>query len=143
VRLADWQSGIEVVDREGCLHLLAQQEIGRLAFVIGGSPEILPVNYVLDGDAVVLRTAPGRKLDGALRSPVAFEVDATDRATHAGWSVVVHGHAEEVTRLDREELVRRVAALHVEPWAGGDKPHVLRIVPTSITGRRIPPRPRA
>jgi hypothetical protein len=39
-------------------------------------PVILPVNYVVDGDAPVFRTDPGTKLDAAAEgAAVAFEGD--------------------------------------------------------------------
>ena len=92
---------------------------------------------MLDGDAVVFRTAAGTKLDRATRGPVVFEVDHIDRATRSGWSVIVHGLAQEVTSFDRVEFRERVAALPVDPWAQGEKPHLVRIAPGSITGRRV------
>lgn len=141
MRLLDPQTGIETLDRTTCMELLATQEIGRLGFLSGGSPEILPVNYALDGDAVVFATATGTKLWGATRSPVVFEVDDTDRATRSGWSVIIHGIAEEVTDLGAPALLERVRALHVHPWAPGEKAHLVRIAPRYLSGRRISPRP--
>ncbi len=138
MRLDDLTSGLEMLDREECLRLLATQEIGRLAFVIGGHPDVLPVNYSLDGDAIVIRTDSGRKLEGVSRSAVAFEVDEIDRTRHAGWSVVVHGMAQEVTPYDRQDVVQRMAGLPLHPWAG-EKVHTVRLAPTSISGRRIRP----
>ena len=61
-------------------------------------PHIVPVNYVLVGEAPVFRTGPGSKLDAAAESaPVASEVDAAEEATRPGWSVVVRGALAEVT----------------------------------------------
>lgn len=141
MRLLDSQTGIETLDRNTCTQLLATQEVGRLGFLSGGSPEILPVTYALDGDAVVFATATGTKLSGATRSPVVFEVDHTDRSTRSGWSVIVHGIAEEVTDLGTPALLERVRALHVHPWAPGDKAHLVRIAPRYMSGRRISPLP--
>jgi nitroimidazol reductase NimA-like FMN-containing flavoprotein (pyridoxamine 5'-phosphate oxidase superfamily) len=137
MRLADGRTGIEVVPSQECLQLLAGEVVGRIGFVDAGRAEVLPVNYVLDGEAVVFRTAAGSKLDGATRAPVVFEVDRIDRANRSGWSVIVHGRAHEVTAFDRVELRERVAALPVDPWAPGEKQHLVRIVPGSITGRRV------
>jgi nitroimidazol reductase NimA-like FMN-containing flavoprotein (pyridoxamine 5'-phosphate oxidase superfamily) len=139
VRSADPRTGIEMLDREECLRLLATQEVGRVAVVDHGQPHVMPVNYVLDGDAVVFRTAAGTKLAGATGSQVAFEVDETDRARRSAWSVVVHGLAQEVTAYDAPALVDRIAAIELHPWAEFDKPHVLRIAPHTITGRRVRP----
>jgi nitroimidazol reductase NimA-like FMN-containing flavoprotein (pyridoxamine 5'-phosphate oxidase superfamily) len=137
MKLVDNRTGIETIAREECLELLAGEVVGRIGFVVAGQAEVLPVNYVLDGDAVVFRTAAGSKLDGATRAPVVFEVDNIDRTTRSGWSIVMHGMAQEVTSFDRVELRERVAALPVDPWAPGTKPHLVRVVPGSITGRRV------
>jgi nitroimidazol reductase NimA-like FMN-containing flavoprotein (pyridoxamine 5'-phosphate oxidase superfamily) len=118
------------------MRLLAGEEIGRLAVVVGRSPTILPVNYALDGEAIVFRSAPGTKLDQAGRAPVAFEVDGFDRQRRTGWSVVVHGRLEEVTRFDAATLAR-VSALALHPWSDTPKDHWLRLVPSRVTGRRV------
>ncbi len=137
MRLVDARTGVQWIERVDCLRLLATKQVGRLGFVIGGFPEILPVNYVLDGEAVVFATAPGAKMDGVARSPVVFEVDDADPATRSGWSVVLHGVAREVTAHNGSELFARVRSLPLEPWADGDRPHLVRIVPLSITGRAV------
>lgn len=129
-------TGIEIIDRDECLTLLQGEEVGRLAVLDGGRPLILPVNYVLDGEDVVFRTAPGTKLDQGPRAPVCFEIDGFDRPHHAGWSVVVSGRLEEVTAY-RGELFARASHLPVHPWADGAKDHLMRVVPSTITGRRI------
>lgn len=124
------------LDHDECVRLLASDNVGRLAIVVGGAPHIVPVNYAFDGQAIVFRTGLGAKLDAAGRSPASFEVDAIDRLDQLGWSVVAHGRLEEVTRHDAGTL-RRVAALPVEPWAGGVRPTWIRLVPRFFTGRRI------
>lgn len=138
MRTVDDRTGIEWFDRDECLRLLAADEIGRLAVVAGHSPEVFPVNYRMDGDAVVFRTGPGTKLDHGPRGLAAFEIDHFDRQHRAGWSVVVHGRLEEATGYDAGTY-ERVHALPVDPWAGGDKSHWVRLVPERITGRRVGP----
>lgn len=135
-RTIDARTGLEVIAPDECRRLLAGDVVGRLAIVDGGSPAIFPVNYALDGEAIVFRTAPGTKLSAGPRSPVAFEIDDFDRDRRTGWSVVVVGRLEEVTETDGRTL-DRVTRLPVEPWSGGDKPHWMRLVPDRISGRRI------
>ena len=84
MRFVDSRTGIEILERDECLDLLRADEIGRLAVLSGTGPVIFPVNYALDGEAVVFRTAPGTKLDSGPRSPACFEIDAFDRATKSG-----------------------------------------------------------
>ncbi|HET7486710.1 MAG TPA: pyridoxamine 5'-phosphate oxidase family protein [Acidimicrobiales bacterium] len=139
MRTVDPRSGIESLDRPTCLSLLAGEEIGRLAVVAGGAPVVVPVNFALDGEAVVVRTEPGAKLDQGVRSPACFEVDSFDRATRTGWSVIVAGRLEEVTPFDGPDF-ERLRALGVDPWVGPGRDHFLRLVPTRLTGRRIGPR---
>jgi len=141
MKTVDACTGIEWLDRDECLRLLAADEVGRLAVVSGGSPAIFPVNYRLDGEAVVFRTDAGTKLDDGPRAPACFEIDAFDRDHRRGWSVVVAGRLEEATRYTAATL-DRVRRLPVDPWAGGEKAHWVRLVPTRITGRRVgPPEP--
>src|SRR5438067_7790108 len=122
MRTIDLRSGLERLSREESVALMATEEVGRLVVVDGARPLVFPVNYALDGEAPVFRTASGTKLWAATRSPVAFEVDHVDAQMKAGWSVVVHGIAEQVTAFDSADLQARVAGLPVLPWAPGDKP---------------------
>lgn len=140
MRTVDARTGIEWLDRAECLRLLAADEVGRLAVVSGGAPAIFPVNYRLDGEAIVFRTDPGTKLDDGPRAPACFEIDAFDRDHRSGWSVVVSGRLEEATRYTAATL-DRVRRLPVDPWAGGEKAHWVRLVPARITGRRVGPPP--
>ena len=136
------RSPVEWIHREECLRLLASNEIGRVVIVEGGGPLIFPVNYALDGDEVVFRTAEGAKLQRGPGRTACFEVDEIDRLSHTGWSVVVVGRLEEVTAFDGPRY-ERLAKLRIEPWAPGPKPHVLRLIPSRITGRKITQRATA
>ncbi len=128
-------SGLEELSEDQCWALLADERVGRLAVSVANRPDIFPVNYRLDGSTVVVKTAPGFKLAAAtLGTAVAFEVDRLDDEARTGWSVVIHGRASEIQRL--EELLD-ADDLAVDPWAGGKKNHYIRIEPTEVTGRRI------
>jgi hypothetical protein len=117
-----------------CRELLRTRQVGRLAYIArAGVPDIVPVNYVLDGDDVLIRSGPGPKLQAAeRREVVAFAVDAFDEDAHTGWSVVVHGTAvrESPARARRDEV-------STAPWASGPRHARIRISPRSITGRRL------
>ena len=126
---------IEAIPRAECLELLARGTVGRVSVVVGGHPHVMPVNYALDGEAVVFRTDDGIKLEGSARSPVAFEIDGIDLDEQSGWSVVVDGVAEVVSGYDPQRL-ERLRSLP-DPWPSGEKAHVVRIAPLSISGRRV------
>jgi len=136
----DRRTGLEELGRDDCLQLLARAPLGRLGVVVDGRPLVFPVNFTLDGTAVVLRTDKGTKLHAARNGPVAFECDGIDRMYHTGWSVVVLGDAEEVR--DQHEIAR-LERLPLGPWCPGPKSTWLRIRAKTITGRRIPPHGRA
>ena len=72
------------LDREECLRLLAVEDVGRLALAQGRAPVIFPVNYALDGEAIVFRTAEGTKLSHGPRGAAAFEIDGLVREGRSG-----------------------------------------------------------
>jgi nitroimidazol reductase NimA-like FMN-containing flavoprotein (pyridoxamine 5'-phosphate oxidase superfamily) len=134
MRLIDDHSGLEVLPLEECLARLGDTAIGRLVTSGGGAPEVFPVNFGFDGARVLFRTASGTKHADGQRGPVAFEIDGVDEGARSGWSVVVHGWLEE---LDGPAGTRAAEEMGVDPWADGAKPHVMRLTPTTITGRRV------
>jgi len=122
-----------------CINLLRTEEVGRLAVVVGHYPQVFCVNYRLDHTIVVFRTHLGTKLLAANHANVGFEVDHLDRDTRSGWSVLIQGMAEDVTDFGPSAQNERTRGLPIEPWAGGDKPRYVRLIPAQITGRRIQP----
>ena len=131
----DRRTGLEVLDHDECVALLDRSKLARIAVVIGGQPLVFPVNFTLDGDAVVFRTDEGTKLHAARNAPVAFECDGIDSVYHTGWSVLGTGRTEEV--VNAAELAR-LARLPLGPWCPGPKSTWVRIRPRTLTGRRIP-----
>lgn len=135
----DRRTGLEELDRDACLTLLEHAPLGRLAVVVGGRPLVFPVNFALDGTAIVMRTDPGTKLHAARNHSVAFECDGVDTQYHTGWSVLVLGDAEEVVRPVE---IARLERLPLGPWCPGPKATWLRLRAQSISGRRILPHGR-
>ena len=127
--------GWQELTKSECFGLLAGQHLGRVVLVDDRGPIALPVNFVLDRHTVVFRSDEGTKLEVAGRGAfVGFEVDGADEATRTGWSVLVRGEATEIT--DPDDLAR-VRQLPLSPWAPGAKTRYVRILPSSLTGRRI------
>ncbi|HEY2813080.1 MAG TPA: pyridoxamine 5'-phosphate oxidase family protein [Acidimicrobiales bacterium] len=127
----DDRATIGELDPEECLVLLRWEVIGRLAVAAPGeAPTVVPVSFAVDEATIVFRTDEGEKLSLLLRQPVSFQVDRFDWYRRIGWSVLVRGVAAEI---DMSEL----DGLDLQPWAPGAKAHAIRIVPTSITGRRL------
>jgi len=139
--LIEGRTWLEVLSPGECWAQLADQEIGRLAVLVDGVPEIYPVNFVLDGHSVLFRTDPGSKLRGLVRSPtVCFEVDGVDEASKLGWSVMVKGTASE---LSAAADVAAASELPLRYWAHGEKTHWIRVDPFEVSGRRIHRRKRS
>lgn len=130
--------GLTELSRDECLALVRSHpvHVGRLGLSDDdGNPLVLPINYRLDGDAVVMRTHADSLIGRRARGQrIAFEVDAVDPAWREGWSVVFQGRAEAVE--DEGEL-ERLRSLPLHAWAPGVKDLHLRLDPISVTGRRI------
>jgi uncharacterized protein len=128
---------VETLTVAECRELLNDHHFGRFGFVgsVGVFPSIVPVNYLLDEDKVVIRTDAGGKLAAALRgAPVAFELDGVDETDQVGWTVLVRGRAEEVTDEDKLAELRQTPLL---AWHPRPKPRYIRINPSRIIGRRV------
>ena len=122
---------LDEMDREECILLLRRCTIGRVAVgAEGAAPLIVPVNYVVDEDAVVFRT-DGHTVLGAADANglLSLEIDDIDHGRHSGWSVLVRGRA----RVAEEPENRNV---ELESWAG-TKQHWVRLALDDVTGRRI------
>jgi len=124
---------ITEVKTEECWRLLASTELGRIATSAGASIDIFPVNYAVDGESIVFRTAPGTKLlELAINDHVAFEIDGHD--DDAAWSVIAKGVAE---RLERQSDMDAAEELGLTPWIPTLKYRWVRIHATEVSGRRF------
>jgi uncharacterized protein len=124
---------VTILSEHECWDLLASQALGRLVTSVDGQPEIFPVNFAVQRRTVLFRTAEGTKLVSvAINKRVVFEADEHNVAE--GWSVIVKGTTRTL-RTDEEILdAERTQLL---PWTAPVKTHYVRIIPTSITGRRF------
>jgi nitroimidazol reductase NimA-like FMN-containing flavoprotein (pyridoxamine 5'-phosphate oxidase superfamily) len=136
VQSCDEGDDLEILDREECLHLLGTHHFGRIAFYGASWPVILPVNYVFDEPSLMIRTAPGEKLEFVPMTVVAFEVDDADPAGSWGWSVLVQGPAFDITE-STDVYSARLRSLEVTPWAPGRRDHWLKLSAVTVTGRRF------
>jgi nitroimidazol reductase NimA-like FMN-containing flavoprotein (pyridoxamine 5'-phosphate oxidase superfamily) len=133
----DAGEGGELVEltRHECLGLLAGGVIGRVICTDGALPTAQPVNFVLDGQEIIFRTANGSKLAAATRNAVvAFQLDQFDTATRKGWSVLGVGEAYEV--IDPARLAE-LTDLQPDPWVRDHDAHTIAIPLGILTGRRV------
>lgn len=130
--MADNNVPITVIPEDSCWGYLASQEVGRLGVVSDGLPEIFPINYYVDGESIIFRSAEGSKMETlATNSHVVFEVDAWTE--EGGWSVMIKGTAERITDPDELARARKSPLL---PWIPTVKEIFVRVIPTTqISGR--------
>ena len=127
----DNRVSMNVLDPDECMVLLRWEVVGRLAVSIPDqAPSVVPVNFAVDHGTIVFRTGDGEKHDHLVGQPVSLQADRFDWYRRSGWSVLVQGIAEECDAHEVEDV-------DLAPWAPGPLHHTIRIVPTSITGRRI------
>lgn len=126
----------ELSTEEG-LAFLSTQEIGRLAMVLGGEPDIVPVNFALnisvDNEATIyVHTAEGNKLFAAASgATLAFEVDEViaDHAT----SVIAYGTGRVVTTSKEADLA---SSAGLQSWVATYKSTIVAIDITRMSARR-------
>jgi nitroimidazol reductase NimA-like FMN-containing flavoprotein (pyridoxamine 5'-phosphate oxidase superfamily) len=132
----DTPGGLSRLSREECAARLRSRHVARLAYIArAGLPDVVPVNYVLNGDDILIRSGPGPKLQAAERGEmVAVEIDDVDEDAHTGWSVVAVGRA---TRLSTAERYALPAQMLPETWARGPRSAVIRVRPSRVDGRQL------
>ena len=119
-----------------CRELLGGGVFGRVAVCTPDGPRILPVNYSVVSEAIVIRTSD----DGILAThgtdaEITFEVDHVDYAEHKGWSVTATGRGRRISDAEEIAVVRRT--WDPRPWAGGSRPLYVRLAWDELTGRRL------
>ncbi|WP_166348646.1 pyridoxamine 5'-phosphate oxidase family protein [Phytoactinopolyspora limicola] len=138
--LQNEQRRLVPLGRAEALQLLSQSALGRVVFTIDALPAIRPVNHLIDGGDVVIRTHLGSAITSMLGSSqtgvvVAYEADDIDPDSHLGWSVVVTGLARPVE--DGADVARYEQRLR--PWITQHMDQVIRIVPDMVAGYRLVP----
>jgi uncharacterized protein len=119
-----------------CEAVLRAGVVGRVAVWADDEPHVMPMNYSVVDEAIIMCTT----LDGVLGrhargAKVAFEVDYFDYGYHRGVSVVARGVIEVVEDPGEMAHIRSVWA--PRPWAGGDRSLVLRLRWSTLTGRQL------
>jgi transcriptional regulator with XRE-family HTH domain len=118
-----------------CRQLIAGGGIGRIGFSTASGTVILPVNFAVTANTIVIRTGSGSVIAAHGDGDVSFEVDHIDEAMEQAWSVLVQGQAHRV--LQRTELAHLERCAAVLPWPGGEHDAYIRIAPHRMSGRRI------
>ena len=119
-----------------CEALLRSGVAGRIALSTPSGPHIVPVNYSVVDDAIIVRTSPYSLLGTYGRdTTLAFEVDQFDYENQRGWSVVARGRSDVVH--DAAELDRIRSVWSPQPWASGVRSLFVRLHWSELSGRRL------
>ena len=125
------RAGLRVLSRDESLHLLATTNFGRIAISSRALPMILPVQFELDGDRIVVTTWDGSILSKATRGAVvAFEAEGPARLGHPSWSVLVNGVADHVGEV--------ACAERGSAWVPDRSACVISISTDHVSGRQTP-----
>jgi len=130
------RQAIDLTEGE-CWQLLRSTSLGRVVFTHHAMPAIRPVNHLVEGQAIIIRSHLGAAIvsraaadDGTV---VCYEADDLDAVRHTGWSVIATGLA----RLVREPAAIERYEQLLEPWITGQMDHVVAIAPQFISGLRL------
>jgi nitroimidazol reductase NimA-like FMN-containing flavoprotein (pyridoxamine 5'-phosphate oxidase superfamily) len=101
---------IKDLNTKECLKLLRKNYIGRLAYIMGESPYVIPITYYYydtTDNSIISYSLEGHKIDAMRRKQmVSLEVDEIKSVSH--WkSVLVHGDFEELTGTHAKKLLRQ------------------------------------
>lgn len=119
-----------------CERLLRAGIVGRVALSTPDGPHIIPVNYAVYEDTVVIRTSTYSVLGTYGRNAMlAFEVDHIDHERHVGWSVLARGRAWAETDPAAITAIRE--SWHPRPWASGTRNLYLRVRWDHLSGRAL------
>ncbi|MFI6868939.1 pyridoxamine 5'-phosphate oxidase family protein [Nocardia sp. NPDC050406] len=114
---------------EVSMKLLSTVRFGRVVFSRHALPVIRPVNHVVDGDQIIIRTGTGTTL-ASFRQVVAYEADTIDHDSQLGWCVIVTGTAEKITSADDIDRYRA----QFSPPEASSGVDLVRITADIVTG---------
>lgn len=110
--------------------MLRRAKVGRIGLSVRALPVIIPVRFVLAGDAIIF-SPPEACSDGAVSgNVVCFEAGELNREDE--WSVLVTGMASPVQPDEERDLLRVLLD------DAGLEGHLMRIGADLISGRRGP-----
>jgi nitroimidazol reductase NimA-like FMN-containing flavoprotein (pyridoxamine 5'-phosphate oxidase superfamily) len=98
---------MEDLNTKECIALLANNYIGRIAYILKGGPEIVPITYFYDpeNNSIISYSGKGGKIEAMRKnSSVSFQVDEISDVVH--WkSVLIHGEYEELQGITAKHLL--------------------------------------
>jgi nitroimidazol reductase NimA-like FMN-containing flavoprotein (pyridoxamine 5'-phosphate oxidase superfamily) len=119
-------------DRTQCVDLLGTVRVARVVLSVGCIPFALPVNMTVHDGDVIFATDGGSKVTSSVYGQVvSVEADEIDLASHRGWSILVTGIAQRVTRPAELDC----ASPLLQAWVSEPQPMLVKVPSTLISGR--------
>ncbi|GAB7190867.1 pyridoxamine 5'-phosphate oxidase family protein [Kineococcus sp. NUM-3379] len=116
-----------------CKELLASRSVGVIAYTEHALPAIRTVNYLVDGDEVLIRTTADSIFARAVaNATIALNVHVVDVDQRTGWSVTAVGRARILPLEDSQRLSGELGT-----WAPEDSSQVIHLRLQKLTGRRM------
>ena len=121
-------------------------DVAHIGVLSDGEAYVTAVSYVVDGDLLLFRSGPGRRLDAIRAHPrVCVEISTFDRRTGSWEGVVAFGNArileqgKEVAAVERmlREKYRRItrSAVFYEPSQAPEDGYVVEVTLDELAGR--------
>jgi nitroimidazol reductase NimA-like FMN-containing flavoprotein (pyridoxamine 5'-phosphate oxidase superfamily) len=102
------------LSQEEAMEILTFGHVAHIGVIADGEPYVTPMSYVVDGDRILFRTMPGKKLDAIRTFPkVSIEVSRLDETTGDWVSVISKGTAVET---DDEALKSKVVQMLMDKY---------------------------
>lgn len=129
--------GSRVMEEDECRNLLKiageSGAVGRLAINREGSPHVIPVNFSVSEEVILIRLRPGFAAHHLDEATVTFEIDHVEPFSKNGWSVEVEGPARLLTFEEAARLGRNIP----HPLVMFPGMRVFAIRSANISGRSI------
>lgn len=123
---------LELTDEQSW-KLLEKTRHGRIVLSAAGETDIFPINYLVHGGVLLMRSAPGTKLaEITINENVVFETDGI--GSDEAWSVVVKGTARV---LQSGAEISEAESLGLKTWVPTLKDFYIQLKPQRISGRHF------
>ncbi len=137
---------MEPISESEARRLLEEEMVAHIGVIVDGEPYVTPMSFVVDGNRILFRTKPGRRLRAIKSNPtVSIEVSRFNEENGEWKSVIIRGEAStdtdgETARLTVERLLRKYEKVLGSPLSRGGMqplasfPHVVAVEIESISG---------
>lgn len=137
---------MEEISEQQAREFLEEAPVAHIGVVADGEPYVTPMSFVVEGNRILFRTKPGRRLSAIQSNPVvSIEASRFDEENGDWRSVIIRGTAKttddpETARITVEMLLAKYRKALGSPLSRGgiqplaSFPHVVEVVIDEISG---------